>query len=107
MKRFSVVACVGLVIVGSAGVSAQEPKDPVAQGAAAAQEARERNCSSIRRPGGAEVLTRVGSEPDRSIVANLLDVDIEIVLFLAVPREANSVPIRRDGCLDFHTGITG
>jgi hypothetical protein len=47
MKRFSVVACVGLVIVGSAGLDAQQPKDLVAQGAAAAQEARERDLARI------------------------------------------------------------
>jgi hypothetical protein len=47
MKRFSVVACVGLVIIGSAGLSAQQPKDLVAQGAAAAQEARERDLARI------------------------------------------------------------
>jgi len=47
MKRFSVLACVGLVMVAGAGVRAQQPKDPVAQGAAAAQEARERDLARI------------------------------------------------------------
>jgi hypothetical protein len=47
MKRFSVLVCVGLVLLGSAALGAQTPKDLVAQGAAAAQEARDRDLAKI------------------------------------------------------------
>ena len=50
MKRFSVLACLGLVIIGGAGLRAQQPQNPVDQGAAGAalaQQQRERDLASI------------------------------------------------------------
>ena len=56
--------------------------------------ADEGNGLSVRRPGRREVATPIAGQATQRYLPDLLDIDIIVVQFLAVPNKSHLVPIR-------------
>jgi len=69
--------------------------------------AEEGDPGAVGRPGRAPVACAIGGQLERLFRADRLDVDVVIVLVLAVPRERHVRPVRRERGLRLKAGVAG
>ena len=69
--------------------------------------AEEGDPGAVGRPGRAPVPCAIGGQAERLLRADRLDVDVVIVLVLAVPRERHLRPVRRERGLRLAPGVAG
>src|SRR5215510_16123801 len=76
-------------------------------GSAAVQPTKKRDGASVRRPGRAKVFSGICGQSQSTVGTDLPEVNIKVILFVAIPGEGDLLAVGRERRVDFETRFGG